>query len=154
MKKYQKAVNILEEGVHKMKRLFLFLSLIVIFSIIYISIINFDQIITIHYLNKQAPIVIKLAYLLPMTLFMGLIIGSGIIYLFLKEEQTKVKAYKRELEKSSITGTTNASKVEVLEAKIKTLETAFNNVVDDRTKLEIQIKSLNAEIESMNKKKN
>jgi len=41
----------------------------------------------------------------------------------------------------------------VLEAKIKTLEKAFNTVIDERTKLEVQIKTLNAELESINNKK-
>ena len=67
--------------------------------------------------------------------------------------KAKVKAYERELEKTSITGQNNASKVDVLEAKIKTLEKAFNTVIDERTKLEVQIKTLNAELESINNKK-
>ena len=73
--------------------------------------------------------------------------------MFLDAAKDKVKAYQRELEKSSISGTTNASKVEVLEAKIKTLEKAFNTVIDERTKLEVQIKTLNAEIDNLNKNK-
>jgi len=45
----------------------------------------------------------------------------------------------------------NASRVEVLEAKNKTLEKAFNTVIDERTQLEVQIKSLNAELDKINK---
>ena len=73
--------------------------------------------------------------------------------MFLSATKAKVKAYERELEKTSITGQNNASKVDVLEAKIKTLEKAFNTVIDERTKLEVQIKTLNAELESINNKK-
>jgi uncharacterized coiled-coil DUF342 family protein len=56
------------------------------------------------------------------------------------------------LEKTAVSSDSNASKVEVLEAKIKTLEKAFTSVVDERTKLEVQIKELNAEIDNLNKK--
>ena len=45
----------------------------------------------------------------------------------------------------------NASKVEVLEAKIKTLEKAFNTVIDERKKLEVQIENLNNELDNLNK---
>ena len=68
-------------------------------------------------------------------------------------QKDRVKAYKRELEKSSVSGEANASKVDVLEAKIKTLEKAFNSVVDERTKLELQIKNLNNEIDNLSKNK-
>jgi cell division protein FtsB len=37
--------------------------------------------------------------------------------------------------------------------KIKTLEKAFNSVVDERTKLELQIKDLNTEIDNLSKNK-
>ena len=74
--------------------------------------------------------------------------------MFLSAQKDKVKAYKRELEKTSVAGADNASRVEVLEAKIKTLEKAFNTVIDERTQLEVQIKSLNSEIDGMRNKGN
>lgn len=46
--------------------------------------------------------------------------------MFLSASKDKVKAYQRELERTSISGSANASRVEVLEAKIKTLEKAFS----------------------------
>ena len=79
-------------------------------------------------------------------------VGAGTVNMFLSAQKDQVKAYKRELEKSSVAGADNASKVDVLEAKIKTLEKAFNTVIDERTQLEIQIKSLNSEIDNMRKK--
>ena len=85
-------------------------------------------------------------------LLSGIFVGAGTVYMFLTIQKDKVKAYKRELEKTSVAGADNASKVEVLEAKIKTLEKAFNTVIDERTSLEIQIKSLNSEIEKLNNK--
>lgn len=85
------------------------------------------------------------------SLLSGIFIGAGTVYMFLSAANDRVKAYQRELEKTSISGSTSASKVEVLEAKIKTLEKAFNTVIDERTKLEVQIKTLNAEIDSLSK---
>jgi septal ring factor EnvC (AmiA/AmiB activator) len=84
-------------------------------------------------------------------LFAGIFVGAGTIYMFLSVQNEKIKAYKRELERSSISGNDNASKVEVLEAKIKTLEKALKTVMDERAKLDIEIKNLNIELENMNK---
>ena len=68
-------------------------------------------------------------------------------------KKDKVKAYQRELERTSVSGINNASRVEVLEAKIKTLEKAFNTVADERTQLEVQIRNLNQEIDNITKNK-
>lgn len=95
---------------------------------------------------------VRVSTFLVLTLIAGIFVGAGTVYMFLEATKVKVKAYERELEKTSISGTNNASKVEVLEAKIKTLEKAFNTVIDERTKLEVQIKTLNAEIDNLNKK--
>lgn len=93
----------------------------------------------------------KLSTYTLLILLSGLFVGSGTVYMFLSATKDKVKAYQRELERTSISGSNNASRVEVLEAKIKTLEKAFSTVVDERTKLEVQIKSLNAELDNLNK---
>ena len=83
----------------------------------------------------------------------GIFVGAGVVYMFLSAQNDKVKAYQRELEKTSVSGMNNASRVEVLEAKIKTLEKAFNTVADERTQLEVQIKNLNQEIDNITKNK-
>jgi septal ring factor EnvC (AmiA/AmiB activator) len=85
------------------------------------------------------------------SLFGGVFVGAGIVYMFLSAQKDKVKAYQRELERTSVSGINNASRVEVLEAKIKTLEKAFNTVADERTQLEVQIKNLNQEIDNITK---
>ena len=51
----------------------------------------------------------------------------GQFYLAQKE---KLNAYKRELEKSSITNSSSSSRVEVLEAKIATLEKALDDALN------------------------
>ncbi len=137
-----------------MKKAFLFVSLIAVFSIIYFALINRTQPVTLAYSNSTDVITVNFAMTIILVLLIGLVIGSGIVSLFLQEEQHRAKAYKRELEKSSIQGSNHESRVEVLEAKIKTLEKAFDSVLDERTQLELEIKALNAELEILNKKKN
>lgn len=101
------------------------------------------------YLGKA----IRLSTYTVLILLGGIFTGAGTVYMFYDATKDKVKAYQRELEKTSISGSNNASRVEVLEAKIKTLEKAFSAVIDERQKLEVQIKSLNAELDNINKDK-
>ena len=44
-------------------------------------------------------------------------------------QKEKLEAYKRELERKMITNSSSTSKIEVLESKIKTLETALQNAL-------------------------
>jgi septal ring factor EnvC (AmiA/AmiB activator) len=141
-----------------MKKLFFFLSLIVLLTVVYIAIINTNTTVDINYLKgnnltSDLDITLKTSIYTLAVLCAGVFSGAGVVALFLGIQKDKVKAYKRELEKSSVSGEANASKVDVLEAKIKTLEKAFNSVVDERTKLELQIKDLNTEIDNLSKNK-
>ena len=151
-----------------MRRIFIIFSLIFLIGIIYLMVINFNNYANVNYLhssfaNNQAQLVFgehagllykatRMSTYTFLVLIVGVFVGAGTVNLFLSAVNDKVKAYQRELEKTSISGSANASKVEVLEAKIKTLEKAFDTVIDERTKLEVQIKSLNAEIENLNKR--
>ena len=139
-----------------MKRVFLALSIIILLGFIYLATINYENIVTINYLlntlsNVQKAFSLGLYTLV--SLCAGIFVGAGIVYMFLSAQKDKVKAYQRELEKTSVSGLNNASRVEVLEAKIKTLEKAFSTVADERTQLEIQIKNLNEEIDNISKNK-
>ena len=152
-----------------MKRIFLVLSTTLLLGFIYLAIINFENNINVNYLlsvlldaQSKAGITEQGAYFYKtlnlgfytfITLFSGIFVGAGIVYMFLSAQNDRIKAYQRELEKTSITGMNSASKVEVLEAKIKTLEKAFNTVADERTQLEVQIKNLNTEIDNITKNK-
>ena len=144
-----------------MRRLFFFISIVIILVITYLIIMNMTNSIDIHYLqgylytmdeeNLFVSKTMQLSWYTLIILLSGIFAGAGIVGMFLSAQKDKVKAYKRELEKSLVSGDANSSKVEVLEAKINTLEKAFSSVVDERTKLEIQIKELNAQIDSLNK---
>ena len=141
-----------------MKKLFFFLSLIVLLAVVYIAVINTNTTVDINYLKgnnlaSDLDITLKTSIYTLAVLCAGVFSGAGVVGLFLGVQKDRVKAYKRELEKSSVSGEANASKVDVLEAKIKTLEKAFNSVVDERTKLELQIKDLNTEIDNLSKNK-
>lgn len=150
-----------------MRRISIFLSIILLLFVIYFVIINFNNYISLNVLYSNlldAQVqarwteqggyythTIRLSTYTVLVLLAGLISGAGTVYLFLSAQKDKVKAYQRELEKTSISGMNNASKVEVLEAKIKTLEKAFNTVIDERKKLEVQIENLNNELDNLNK---
>lgn len=147
-----------------MKKIYLGLSIVLLLCVIYLAMVNFNNYALINvlsgmdihrdglvangqYLAKAA----RISTYTVLILLSGIFVGAGTVYMFLSAQKEKVKAYQRELEKTSISGLDNASRVEVLEAKIKTLEKAFNTVIDERTKLEVQIKTLNAEIDNLNK---
>ena len=140
-----------------MKRVFLALSVLLLLGFIYLAVVNMNNSINLNYLYSAADSqnykTLGLGVYTLITLFSGVFVGAGIVYMFLSAQNDKVKAYQRELEKTSVSGMNNASRVEVLEAKIKTLEKAFNTVADERTQLEVQIKNLNQEIDNITKNK-
>lgn len=140
-----------------MRRVFLVLSIILLLGFIYLAVINMNNSINLSYIysviESQNITTFNLGIYTLISLFAGIFVGAGIVYMFLSAQNDKVKAYQRELERTSVSGLNNASRVEVLEAKIKTLEKAFNTVADERTQLEVQIKNLNEEIDNITKNK-
>lgn len=138
-----------------MKRVFLAISIVILLLLIYLVIINFNNYADINFIYNSSTAIIHKAVRLStftiLVLLSGLFVGAGTVYMFLDVAKEKAKVYQRELEKTAISGTASASKVEVLEAKIKTLEKAFETVIDERTKLELQIKTLNDELANLNK---
>lgn len=140
-----------------MRRVFLALSIGLLLAFIYFAVVNMNNSINLSYLysvaDSQTYKALSLGVYTLISLFSGVFVGAGIVYMFLSAQNDKVKAYQRELEKTSVSGMNNASRVEVLEAKIKTLEKAFNTVADERTQLEVQIKNLNQEIDNITKNK-
>src|SRR5574344_1032684 len=112
-----------------MKKIFFALSIILLLWVIYICIINFNS-----YLN------LKLLY-------------SAMLEAQTQAGMTDQGAYfTRAIRISSYSVIILLTGIYVgagilymfLDAKIKTLEKAFNAVIDERTKLEVQIKSLNS----------
>ena len=147
-----------------MKKIYLGLSIVLLLCVIYLAMVNFNNYALINVLSgmdihrdglvangQYLAKAVRISTYTVLILLSGSFVGAGTVYMFLSAQKEKVKAYQRELEKTSISGLDNASRVEVLEAKIKTLEKAFNTVIDERTKLEVQIKTLNAEIDNLNK---
>lgn len=140
-----------------MKRIFLAISIVLLLSFIYLAVVNMNNNFNLNYihsvLDTQNFKTFNLGVYTLVSVISGIFVGAGVVYMFLSAQNDKVKAYQRELEKTSVSGMNNASRVEVLEAKIKTLEKAFNTVADERTQLEVQIKNLNQEIDNITKNK-
>ncbi len=61
--------------------------------------------------------------------FAGLIFGILLMNLKLNVKNDKLKSYKRELEKESVSSDENSAKVKVLESKIEVLEKALENAL-------------------------
>ena len=144
-----------------MRRLMIFISLIVMTALVYLIMLNHTDYVNINYLNgylytmdpenPNVSFAVKIStYTLIMSLC-GFIVGAGVVSLIAGVQKDRLKSYKRELEKSAVSEYANTSKVKMLEAKIQTLEKAFNTVADERKKMELQIKELNDELENINK---
>ena len=125
-----------------MKTILNIISYLAILGVIYIAIINAPQMINIALLTKDMMIALGLqdveiinqtintsTYTLSV-LGVGVFVGVCLLGQLYLSEKNKLNAYKRELEKSSVTNSSNSSKVQVLEAKIATLEKALNDALN------------------------
>ena len=166
--KLEKTLNYLKTGEFNMKRIFIFLSFLILLASMYLILLNTNVNIDMHWaysklLQAQTEagltdagayfkIKTSLSTIIMCFLAAGIFVGAGTVYMFLSASKEKIKAYKRELEKVSISGDSNSSKVQVLEAKLKTMEKALSSVVDERKQLEIQIQQLKNDLNGLNNK--
>ena len=123
-----------------MKRIINIVSYLLVLCVIYIAIANAPETLNLHLWGikgtsetlgmPEYTTSLNLAVYTFIVLAVGLFTGicwMGQFYLMQKE---KLNAYKRELEKSSITNSSSSSRVEVLEAKIATLEKALDDALN------------------------
>ncbi len=69
-------------------------------------------------------------YIFNILLFVsGITLGVFIMQFFLDKSSNALKAYKRELEKESISSTESSSQIKVLESKIEVLEKALKQAL-------------------------
>ena len=112
----------------------------VILGIIYLAVVNFGEILvlkcfanadvanSLHLPNYTKSVRFGVYTLSLFVLgFLSGLVFAGQFYFAL---QDKFKAYKRELERSSITNSSGEAKINVLEAKIATLEKALNDALN------------------------
>lgn len=109
------------------KNLNILASLILLY-VIYVALINFGQSadINLGIISMFA----NLGVFILCIVLIGTFFGASIVGYFYSLQKEKLNAYKRELEKSSVSNSTSTSKVEVLEAKIATLEKALDNALN------------------------
>ncbi len=123
-----------------MKKLINILSYVLVLGVIYIAIVNAPEILNLHLwrvtgtantlgMNEYTK-TINLALYTFIILAVGLFTGICWMGQFYLAQKEKLNAYKRELEKSSITNSSSTSRVEVLEAKIATLEKALDDALN------------------------
>ena len=115
-----------------MKKLINIVSYIPVLGVIYTAIINASEILTLKLsaADSEPALNLNLAIYTLIVLVVGLFAGICQIGQFYLTQKEKLNAYKRELEKSSVTNSTSTSRVEVLEAKIATLEKALNDALN------------------------
>ncbi len=124
-----------------MKTILNIISYLAILGVIYIAIINEPQMININLLSENMIVAMGLqdvsrihnslnstTYTL-IVLGVGLFTGICLLGQLYLSEKNKLNAYKRELEKSSVSNSSNSSRVQVLEAKIATLEKALEDAL-------------------------
>ena len=117
-----------------MKKILFAISFLILFGVIYIAVINFNDILSVSYLVSSDAVnyskSVKFGVFTSGILLSGIIFGSVFVGQFYFALQEKFKAYKRELERSSITNSSGEAKINVLEAKIVTLEKALNDALN------------------------
>ncbi len=103
-----------------------FLSFLFLIDVIYVAVVNVASLVVL----EPFGLTLNFAIYTAIILVVGILIGAIWIGLFYMSEKGKLHMYKRELEKSSISDSSNKSRVEVLEAKIATLEKALQDALN------------------------
>jgi len=104
------------------------MALITFIAAVYLIYINYGHEIPFNFLRTQYAVdmsIILLSFFILGDAFCFFINVSRNV-----DNQDKIKAYKRELEKNSVECSSNSSKVDVLEAKIKVLEKALDDALN------------------------
>ena len=128
-----------------MKSLFTLISYLLWIGLIILAAMNIGDVSHINIINSEVSLYLadKFNWHIPV---MSIYLKSPVLYLMIfvlgecagltflmpscRSMQDKVTAYRRELEKGSVTNSTSTSKIEVLENKIKVLEKALDDALN------------------------
>ncbi len=123
-----------------MKKFLNIISYLAVLGVIYVAIANAAEVLNLHLWGFKGTAetlgipeytkTMNLATYTFVVLAVGLFTGICWVGQFYLAQKEKLNAYKRELEKSSITNSSSTSRVEVLEAKIATLEKALDDALN------------------------
>lgn len=122
-----------------MKLILQILAFVLLFGVIYLTIMNGSDIITINLMAPQYDAVTETTHQVSKTfsiafytlsvLGAGLISGICLFVPFYLAQTEQLYAYKRELEKSSVKTDSSTSQVKVLKAKVEVLERALKEAL-------------------------
>lgn len=126
-----------------MRRVFNIIGYLLMVALIFVACVNFTEIIHMQIWGLEGATALqkygvpidavyrdtRLTWIIIGSLLSGIFIGASVVGQFYFVQKEKSDAYKRELEKKMITNSSSSSKIEVLEAKIKTLEVALENAL-------------------------
>jgi len=118
-----------------MKIVFYFISVMMVVSVVFLATLNTQTVFdfTVWDGAKGVHSIIfhvTLVKVILMTFIAGILTGIFWAAAFYSPIQTKLKEYQRKLEKTSVQSTEDSSKVDVLEAKIQTLEKALQEALN------------------------
>ncbi len=112
-----------------MKKFALFFGIIVFLDLFYFATINWEPIVTITHPPLWDSYNIKMGSLLLITALSGAAASFMISYYEQKNLEVTLKKHERKFEKASVQTEESSDKVKLLEAKIKTLETALEEAL-------------------------
>jgi Protein of unknown function (DUF1049). len=119
-----------------MKIVFYIISIVIVISVIFLAALNTQTVFNFTVWEaKGANAVIYHASLVQVILgafVAGILAGVFWAVAFYTPIQAKLKEYQRKLEKTSVQSSEESSKVEVLEAKIATLEKALQAAIENK----------------------
>lgn len=123
-----------------MKVILQILAFIVLFTVIYIIVLNGGETLTLQVMAPQYDAVadttihstktLSLSFYTIMILLAGIFSAICLLIPFYLTQTEQLFAYKRELEKSSVKTDSSTSQVKVLQAKIQVLEKALKDALD------------------------
>jgi len=108
-----------------MKKAYFMLGILILADIFYFSYLNHGQSLTLNYKPFIKEFTINSGYVYLFMSLYGVLGGFLLTYPKTLELKEKIKKLSRNVEKSSVVSEESSDKVKLLEAKVKTLETAL-----------------------------
>lgn len=119
-----------------MKVIFNIISIIIIIAVAFLASLNSQTVFDLSLINaKGVGTIVSNVHFVPVVLLvfiLGTIAGVLWATAFYSSTRIKLKEYQRKLEKTSVQSSEDCSKVEVLEAKIATLEKALQSALENK----------------------
>lgn len=116
-----------------MRILFNIIAVLILVAVIFLAVLNAQTTLSLTFWaagkTSSLTYIISLLSLIAIIMALGMIAGGLLTSSYYQSAKTKLKEYQRKLEKTSVQSSEESSRVQVLEAKIKTLEKALESAL-------------------------